>query len=286
MIRSDQAVQVAARVLFEGIAPERNGELKDLWQRYSPHFYILEDITREGPFIMDAGRYREVRFNHRAMRAFWVSAFAAWEGYRAIAEGVVASKIDLERFKSIVECVQDILRASDPEAVSLPENIPQPGSLPAAKQYPQMRAPAELAHFATGWALLHEVRHLIHQQEGTSAPPSASRAENHAEELSCDAFAIRFLLDKIGAYAARDGVDPALVRQKRKIGMYFAFFAMAVISKDHWDASDSHPAMQTRMTAATQLMGGNGTDVPDAVAYMSFAALAMLWPNAPKVLRT
>lgn len=35
---------------------------------------------------MDAGSYRYIRFNHHVVRSFWIGAFAAWEGYRTVAE--------------------------------------------------------------------------------------------------------------------------------------------------------------------------------------------------------
>ena len=94
-----------------------------------------------------------------------------------------------------------------------------------------MRAAAELAHFATGWALLHEVRHIIHQREGTSAGAHGNRQAKHTEELSYDRFATQFLLDRIPDFAVETGQNAILVKQKQEIGDYFALFAMSVFAR-------------------------------------------------------
>jgi hypothetical protein len=73
--RSDEAVQDAARELFLGVAPERHAELQALWWRYGPSFELLSDSGPDG--FLEAGLFKFVRFNHRAMRAFWLASFIA-----------------------------------------------------------------------------------------------------------------------------------------------------------------------------------------------------------------
>lgn len=280
-VRNDEYVQTAVHALFEGVAPERTAELKDLWEKYSPRFNVLEDITRDGRFIMDAGAYREVRFNHRALRAFWVASFIAWEGYRAVSEYLRERSLKFDTLSEMLQCFERILAADDPVAVPLPDGVPEPGILPDAAAFPEQRAAAELAIFAVGWALLHEIRHIQHQQKGTAAAQDDEPAKRREEEASCDDFATRFLLSEVGAYAASQGVEPALVRQKREIGIYFALFALTLLAKDHWEESDSHPAIQARIHAACQIMGPDDIGISDAVAHTAFAALRIIWPSAP-----
>ena len=93
--RNDEEVQTAAMNLFVGVAPERNAELSGLWQRYTPRFNFIMDNGPDGAFVMEAGLYREVRFNDRAMRAFWLAAFIGWEGYRSVHEGLVRNDFQL-----------------------------------------------------------------------------------------------------------------------------------------------------------------------------------------------
>lgn len=283
--RNDREVQDAAKNLFLGVAPERETELAELWQRFNPRFNILPDDGPEGQFVMDAGAFRDVRFNHRALRAFWVAAFAAWDCFCAWAEG----GSDLTRSSQVVECVQRILSAEDPEAVPLPLGIPQPGKLVDPSVNVQLRAASELAIFAAGWALLHEIRHIQHQQDGTSASVGSPQRDKHDEELSCDAFATSFLIENVHIYAAKNGVDAYAVARKRQTGIYFAFFAMSVIAKDKWGASESHPSMQTRIDSTIEMLRESREQwQPEAilVANAAFQALGRLWPGAPVLIRT
>lgn len=132
-----------------------------------------------------------------------------------------------------------------------------------------------------GWALLHEIRHLQHQQEGTGTVLGAPTADRHVEELSCDEFATAFILQGVDEYARTQAVSADIVRQKRQLGIYFAMFAMTLIGVGHWEPSDSHPAMQARIDAVIRQMGNTGTAVPDAVAHAAFASLWTRWPDAP-----
>lgn len=280
-LRNDEQIQQAARNLFEGVVPERQEELKALWKQYSPRFNILMDTGPDGLFVMDAGAYRDVRFNHRALRAFWLGSFIAWEGYRAIVEGLNEGAGDLGRFTSMIHSFSKMMKEEDPEAVPLPEGVSEPGFYPDAAMYPQMRASGELATFATGWAFLHEIRHLQHQQEMTSVAIGAPAREQHAEEFSCDEFATRFILDHIDDYAARENVSADKVRQKREIGIYFALFTLTLMGRNHWGQSDSHPSVQKRIDAVMRQMGSDGTRPSDVIAHAAFNALWSRWSEAP-----
>ena len=119
-----------ARKLFEGVAPEHKEELSELWKTYSLRFNILTNAGPNGLFVLDAGALRDARFNHRAMRAFWLALFVAWKGYRDVADGCEADNIDLVHFRDMVKCFSTILTEDDPEAVPLPDGIPDPGTFP------------------------------------------------------------------------------------------------------------------------------------------------------------
>ena len=280
-VKNDAEVQKAAQNLFEGVAPERRAELTGLWKRYTPRFNLLTDAGPDGLFVLDAGLFREVRFNHRAMRAFWLAAFIAWEGYERIHELVTTDAANFERFNKMLEAFFDMLKAKDPAAVNLPEGVPEPGIYPDAVEHPFNRAAAELATFATGWALLHEIRHLQHQQEETGAKTDAPAEDKHREELSRDEYATAFVFEQVGEYARTHSANADQLCRKRQLGIYFAMFAMTLIGAGHWDQSDSHPAMQARIDAAILQMGSTGTAMPDAVAHAAFVALWTRWPDAP-----
>lgn len=280
-LRNDQAVQEAAQSLFEGVVPERHQELKSFWATYQPRFNLLTDAGPEGLFVMDGGLYREVRFNHRAMRAFWLAAYIGWEGYLTIYKFATTGSTDFQRFDSMVATFFLMLSEADPSTVPLPTGVPEPGLFPDAEKDAHGRVAAELATFATGWALLHEVCHIKHQQDNAGVASDAQPIEKHDEELSCDEFATTFIIEKADDYALQEEVDAEKVRQKRELGVYFAMFAMTLIGAEHWDPSDSHPAMQARIDAAIEQMGGTGTRISDAIAHAAFAGLWHRWPEAP-----
>ena len=280
-LRNDEEVQQASRSLFLGVVPERSQEFEELWHRYNPRFDFIEENSPDGAFVMCAGAYREVCFDHRSMRAFWLAAFIAWEGYRSIHEGLERNAFDLLRFREMIDCFIEMINAEDPLNVALPEGIPEPGVYEDGALQAKVRVSTEFAKFAVGWALLHEVRHIKHQQDGTSADDDASPVERRAEELSCDEFATRFILDQVEAYARSTNAPVADVRRKREIGIYFGAFTLTLIAQDRWGESDTHPAVQTRIDAMIQQMGSNRTDMSVAIAHAAHVALWRIWPDAP-----
>lgn len=283
-VRQDHFIQNAVQQLFSGCAPERELELRDHWNNLAPVFQMVGDVHETERFILDAGAYRYVRFNHRATRAFWLGAFAAWESYRAVAESEDICVVDLAKLKEFIEAFDRTLMNDQSDNEPLPQGVPEPGTFPDAATFPQERAAAELATVALGWALLHEVRHIQHQQAGTSADPHGidpQPARN--EELSCDAFATEFLLENIQKYAQMKSEDALLVRRKRETGIYFALFTLTLLTKDNWGASKTHPAVQDRIDAVVTLMGAQHDEIAKAIAHTAFAALRTLWPTAPGV---
>jgi hypothetical protein len=279
-VRDDDSVQTAVRNLLLGSAPEREVELALAWAELEPKFQLTPDQHQGDRVILDAGAYRYVRFNHRVLRAFWIAAFAAWEAYRAVAETESLEAVDLTRFKALVSAFEIALASDDLALEPLPPGVPAPGHYPEKETDPQGRATAELATIAAAWALLHEVRHIRHQREGTGADPqSGDTGAMHAEEFSCDEFATRFLWDQIDDYCRRTGEPAALVRQKRQLGIYLALFALVMLAKDNWRATTSHPGVQTRINAVRQLMARQ--DLAAAIAHVSFAVLGQVSPGAP-----
>lgn len=281
-VRDDQSVQSAVRNLFMGSAPEREDDLAAMWQELEPIFQITPDLHEGDRIIMDAGAYRYVRFNHRILRAFWIAAYAAWEGYRTVAEAASLEALDLARFKELVSTFESSIASEEPRLEALPPGVAEPGHYPDRRLVPQARAAAELATIAVAWALLHEVRHIRHQREGTGADLLGDETvAKHREELSCDEFATTFLLEGIPAYAERTGEPIDLVRQKRQLGIYFGLFALAMLTKDNWGASKTHPSVQTRINCVRTLMTAHKSEMAAAIAHVAFAVLGMIWPGTP-----
>ncbi|KAB2758410.1 phage exclusion protein Lit family protein [Brucella anthropi] len=284
-VRQDETVQQAIRNLFLGSVPERAGELSSLWGQLAFVFQFLPDVHEDGRIIMDAGLFRFVRFNHRVVRSFWIGAFAAWEGSRAVAESKDFPAVDLTRLQELIAAFEAAIENDQSDETPLPAGVPEPGSLPDKDTDPQGRAASELSIIAVAWALLHEVRHILHQQEGTGASVYGdTREARHHEEFSCDEFATRFILDQVQRYSDESGDDPVLVRRKREMAIYFALFALTLLAKDSWEASDTHPSVQHRIDAVCRLMGDDRDETAQAVVYAAFVSLRTLWPSAPMIV--
>ena len=280
--REDEQVKTAVRNVLLSSAPERESELASLWSLLEPRFQLTADTLDDARLVMEAGMYRFVCFNHRVVRAFWIAGFAAWEAYRVVAETSELEPLDLKRLAELIDAFERVLESDAPELEALPKDVPEPGHYDGN---PQLRAPGELATLSVGWALLHEVRHLKHQQDGDAADPyEEDLTQRRSEEMSCDAFATKFLLDQLDAYAQRENVSPDLVRRKRELGIYFALFAMILMARDKWGASQTHPSIQARIDAVRVLMGSQRDEVAEAIASVAFATLHALMPGSPGFL--
>ena len=273
--RSDTQIQEAVKALFLGLMPERASELKQLWDDYQLQFCLFTD---EEGVLFEGGAYRYVHFNHRTLRVIWVSAFAAWEAYvcaqSAFGDGEARS---FDRLQELLALALEIRDASDPEAIPLC-GLPEPGLLPLDLQ---IRAPAELAIFATGWAMLHEVRHLKHQQNGTATADGDLPELVHDEELSCDRFAAEYLIDTLVQFSTANVVDQAKVRMKRVLGIYFGMFALIILAHPNWDRTVTHPSVSDRLRAMRALLSADELDEALCIAALALAGLKHVWPGAP-----
>ena len=280
-MRNDAAVQAAAMNLFVGCAPERRADLEAMVKDLQLEFQVHDDNHPDGKFIFDAGAYRYVRFNPRSMRLFWLGAYIAWEGYSATPMQPGQSA-DLSRFAALLGTFEAIVDADDPEAIAWPAGVPEPGLYPGKDVDAEGQGAAELASIATGWGMLHEIRHARHQQEGTATNSDDNTPEEvRAEETSCDRFATTFLTEKITDYAAQEGVPPDKVWQKRMLGIYMGLLTIVLVGKGNWQTTDTHPALADRLAAAKAIFAGHRGDPAENVAELAFQALGVLWPGAP-----
>lgn len=274
------------RLLFVGVAPERSQEIEDFWTKYGPVVKVVSDDEQGNVPVMEAGAYRYLHFNHRMLRVIWLLSFSAWEGYVMIHNGVTTGDLGdaAERFKDALETAISVSKATDPLSIKFPAGIPEPGPVDTLPVGSMARAAGEVAMFASGWAFLHECKHLMHQQEGTSGGDDPDAC--CTEELFCDAFATRFLLERIGDYANELNVQAAKVQLKRQLGIYFALYAIAVIGRDQWGATKTHPAVQARIDQALALMSETGFSKGAAIfATGSFAALQAVLKDVPSPLQ-
>jgi len=135
----------------------------------------------------------------------------------------------------------------------------------------------------SGWAMLHEIKHCICQQDGDSSTDGDMEAK-HAEELRCDAYATSFVMNGVTDYANRSGEDRSLVKRKRATGIYFAAFALALLSHGAWTESESHPSIESRIEAIRQQVSGDVLDEPLLIAALAFVSLGDVLEGASALL--
>ena len=172
-----------------------------------------------------------------------------------------------------------ILHSDDPWAVEMPAGVPEPERFGVLVG--EHKLVGDLAVFAIGWAFLHEIGHLRYQDERAVHGLRTSTHARHEEEFACDAFATNFLLERVEEFANAENQVVAKVRSKREMGIYAALFVLALLGPGVWPQSESHPALQTRIDAVVELIGGSGSGMADAVVLGAFAALQHTWPQAP-----
>lgn len=85
-------------------------------------------------------------------------------------------------------------------------------------------------------------------------------------------------------YSDDSGNDVSLVQRKRELAIYFALFSLTLLSKNNWEESDSHPAVQERINAVCEIMGNDRDETSKAIAYTAFNTLRKIWSNAPSIL--
>lgn len=215
------------------------------------------------------------------MRLFWLSSFALWEGYSAFHHYVETGQTELTRFMEIVDCFEATRISAGVDAVPWPAGLPLPGELVDHTPGNPARVGGELAIFGVSWALLHELRHLIHQQEGTSAAWDDAEACRH-EELTCDAFATELLLQRIHETPVANAHEAAVVLAKRQTGIYCALFAMALLARGNWGPGAKHPGVQERIDHLLSIMDAQQVSkAASIIAISAFTTLKLAFPGAP-----
>lgn len=276
-----EQLQDAVKELFAGVVPERAADLERYWNNFGPQFRILDDTGPDGPLVMDAGSYVFIRFNHRIMRLFWLASFALWEGYRAFHHYTLTTETNIAYFTELLDCFEATRTANNVDDVPWPSGVPQPGVLVDHTPGNPARVSGELATFAIGWAFLHELQHLINQQELTGAPldnEQLCRAEEHA----CDEFATLFLLERIANWSSDNGGARSIVAAKRQTGIYCALFALTLLARDNWGGSKTHPAIQERINKVIEVVRAQGMSRMAAViAVSAFSCLRLCHADAP-----
>lgn len=281
----EQRLQATTWSLIQSAVPERAAELEEYWREISPRFALMDEGPYQRP-LLEGGPYGQIRFNHRMMRLFWVGAYVMWEGYLAFDRYAKEELTDISRFQEFLDHFFAILEADSVERVPYLPDIPPAGELVEHTHGTATRPVAELAVFAVAWAFLHEVRHLIKDKDGSAASSDDSAALQD-EELDCDRFATRMLLEMVEQYALATGQSPEWAMRKRQTAVLSAVFTMTLLARDSWNASYSHPALQERIDGTLAAMSECRLDlIAAAIGSAAFISLSLVHPDAPSPLNS
>ncbi len=259
--------------LLKATAPERLEDLKVLWEKYKPEFFVADD----GSGILLSANKRRVVFDQKTMSVYWLLSFAAWKVLDCYSPAVLCSlppdglaeRLGLDprqlpptypagtttaqvlqddqglaeaeaRFEELVYTARSIMAAEEFQQEIWPPHVPFPGS-DRALLSGQDKATFDLACMSTAFALCHEIRHVMYAKDEN--PPS-SRPD---EELACDCWAREFLTAKLGVYASDQSRDYEDVLSKRSMAAAVGIFVLYESSERHGDAgSEDYPPLPDR----------------------------------------
>lgn len=247
-------VSSAIDKLFTGVVPDRVEELKETWGEQAERVRL-----QEGAGFLMQQVYGTVQVNELALKQIWFICFAAWkaiDSYAGILRLLKSQQLPLD-IRALGQAEgQSELDAKFDEAMRLAETLKScetfndfdwPNDVPFPQEGMKFDDPTEKAIFdlvcmAGGYIFLHEIRHAQLWKENLS-PEDALE-----EELECDAYARRIMLDKVSDYAGREGFPENLVIAKRVLGILLAKLVILAITPRHlWSDSTDHPAVKDRI---------------------------------------
>ena len=277
---SDQAALVRRAVVgaIAGAAPERRAAVEAVFEELNPNIVRLDD--RPG-FKLEGGGFKSVLLTQRTLDQFWILGHVAWQSIAAYAPVLVngdglleigsvaidalpgqeAEERHIAEGLTAVTRLRDVL---DHQTFTWPQSIPRPS--PIARRTVQEQAVADLLVIAIAYTLLHELHHVKCADEALRFPSSQE------EELACDDFARRFLLDAVDMYARESGEDRIAVLQKRGAGIAVGCFVLGnVTHRSAWAGTESHPPLAKRLRLLSV-----GIAVPKNGLYWSFFGSLLL----------
>jgi hypothetical protein len=247
-------VSDAIDLLFGGVVPERLGELRGLWGQNAERVRL----TTSNGFLLQQ-LWGTIQVNEIALRQIWLTGYAAEQALNAyLAALTLAAAGDEEfdaegwhldpsqaredaAFDALFDKVVELGKALGVDDIAWPQGIPKPA--PGLRITDRQRkATFDLVCIAGAWMFAHEVRHQIYECQ-ENAPDI-----RFAEEVECDRWALRLLLDDAGTCAKENHWNPELVRAKRLWGILIAMLTiLSVTPRPNW-GEGTHPAIADRLT--------------------------------------
>ena len=257
--RDDLNAAVTATVKRDicAVVPERAEELSEIWEKYEPEVRVLDE--REG-FTLEGGPYQKIYVSPKDGRLLWLAAFVAWRAVEGFSGYIfekltIGGKLDLNApdlrsselrgffdYVALLTKMMDLREAESLVSVEWPKDVPQPRKeLRRESLALPDQACFDLAHFSEAFVFLHEIRHVMYFAD---ADTPDSKQE---EEMSCDYFAIDFLLGRIPTTGNQAGDSAEAIRRKRAMALALGLsLPILIASSQHWGHTQTHPAVRER----------------------------------------
>jgi len=255
-------------LLLGGVIPERESEMKDYLERYTPVFSRCDD--RPG-FFIEAGPYGILKFTQRTMHQMWILGFAANQALHSYSSALAilrlnSGKLDTntimhlpgqekenEKYAELIDSVYKLSQVNSPSDFIWPSRVPIPEKKPSDIEG---AATFDLICMAGAYVFLHEMKHIAFSQDGT-APANA-----HEEEHQCDQFAKQMMLSEIEAYSKQSGYDLGRLITKRAMSISLALFYMLVITpQKSWAGTETHPSIKRRIESLVNDLSIHDDDI-------------------------
>lgn len=242
----------AISINISGTVPERETELKRLWNEYSPQFEITSDKLG---YNIQAGFGKIITFNQRTLYQIWILGFASWCGFEAFAPPIFLSNLfglpieesfkvndqinAEENYKKSIKHVSKLNSLEELTHFDWPNDVPHPKDFDATNF--KYKAIFDLTVMSASFIFLHEIRHVQIAQESKKFNP-------FEEELNCDSFALEFIIGKIDEYSKKSGYSQIKVLSKRATSIVLVIHLLLMQTPtDKWGGSSSHPALSDRI---------------------------------------
>ncbi|WP_072688637.1 phage exclusion protein Lit family protein [Acinetobacter baumannii] len=251
--------------LILAAAPEREEELKKLWELYSPQIELIDD--KQG-FCLEAGAFELVLFNHKSMAQLWILGFSAQFAFHAYSPYLIyliSSKLPIvsevfqqdnltvhvsNKAKILLHSTVKLNEIQSIEAFDWPIEVPEPSE--GKPQDINGSMVFDLLCIGAAYCFLHEIKHVIFKKTG-------EEIDIHEEEFACDAFAREFLLEEIGIYSQQTDFNIENLTMKRAMSISLTSLLLLIITPhSKWGGSQSHPSIIERILSLIDYL-----DLPD-----------------------
>jgi Peptidase U49 len=223
-----------------GAAPEREDEIRSLWQQYHPSV-VLSD---SGKFRLDANR-QTITIDVKTPDVFWLIGFSGWRAIETYVPSVMTAAMTnmpvaevmrhdkdlpaVERdYKERLVAAYNFLKAERATKAPWPPDIPRPSADRNALDDDQYKATFDLTTSAVAFTIFHEFYHVILDQDRKRPK------ERPEEELACDVWAREFVTVRLEAYARSKGLDYHQVMQRRAMTLSLAALILHEITPE-WE---------------------------------------------------